>query len=109
MGGKIIGSVKRLLIDIATMSHCDQVQLILLRIKLVNHAVVAYPQPKRFQALHPLMGKASEVPAQSVDPLLDPFLNLDWKCKETPIEPMGANLHRRPAGAIHGLRMRTGP
>ena len=79
------------------MSHRDQVQLILLRIKLVNHAVVAYPQPKRFQALHPLMGKASEVPAQSVDPLLDPFLNLTWQCKETAVKPMGANLRGRAA------------
>jgi len=43
------------------------------------------------------VGKAWEVPAQLVDPLLDPFLNLDWKCKETPIEPMGANLRGRAA------------
>jgi len=99
-----------LFVDIPPVSQRDQVQLIFLRIELVNDPVITHAKTVSVLAFHVVVGEAAKSSSHLIDFFLHSPLDIRRQPEKPLIKPMGANLGRRASSrVIHGRRRRTRP
>jgi hypothetical protein len=96
-------SVEWFLVNPTPVADRDQIQLVSLRVELVNDPTVTDAQAKSFNAMQSLMGKAPKIQPQFVNPPLDALLNVSGQGVETLIKFVRAHLSCVAAHGIHGL------
>jgi hypothetical protein len=98
--------VEQPFVDVAPVSNCEQIQLIPAQIELINDAEVADTNPESIHALHPVVWEIAEVLPKSINPVLNPALDVLREAEEPLVKLRGINLCRRAARRIHGRWMR---
>lgn len=99
-----------LFVDFPSMSQCNEEQLVLHEIKLVNHPIIPHAQPISIRSLHAVVRKVEQTSSNRIDFLLKAILDVSGQCRKALIESMRINLSSRsPAGPAHGLRVRVLP
>ena len=98
------------LVDLSPMPERDEEEFVPARIELVNHPVVAYPEPIGVRAFHAEVREAAQPSSKFIDLLLHTPLVLQRESQEPVIELARVYLRRcAGTGRAHGWRTRTRP